>query len=275
MSAYVVKRRRARGLSYHFAAILASAVVLAFSGAYDTDNLTLVHRLTLFATVCGLLIGQASFIDGWLRRFFSEGLLPSLFSGVLTVGLTLIFMTFEVHALKYTPLLPKAPDPLLEFALFLAPFVVAGAGLVAFLKSPAAGRLAEIQPIEIGVERVLELSFHPVIAGFLPPPDPEQLAGWPDEPVLRIVSQDHYLEVTTASGTSFIRGRMRDALARLADREGVRPHRSWWVSVSEVSAIGKRGRDRVLELRDGAEAPVARGRWKQIKARLPELDPGV
>jgi len=270
VSGHVVKRHSANGLSRWIAAVMTLAVILTFSGAYDTDDLTVAHRLALFTALCGLLIGQAWLLDEWFRRILGGGPAKTLFAGIFTLALTLALMTFEVHALKYTPLLPKAPDPLFEFALFLSPFVISLAGLVVFLKSPAARAVATLEPLEISYDKALELVEHPVIAGLLPPPEPEALAEWPAGPVLRVISQDHYLEVVTASGKTLIRGRMKDALARLDGEEGVRPHRSWWVRVSEVQAVIRRGRDHVLQLDDGVEAPVARGRWKQVRVQLEE-----
>ncbi|WP_375207602.1 LytTR family DNA-binding domain-containing protein [Hyphococcus sp.] len=273
MSAHVVKRRPQGGQGRWIAAVATLAIILAFSDAYDTDDLTVAHRLTLFTMICGLLIGQAWLLDEWFRRIFSNSAAGRMLAGGITVALTLVLMTLEVHALKYTPLLPKAPDPLFEFALFLSPFVISLAALVVFVKSPAARAVAELEPLEIGYERMLELSAHPVIAGLLPPPAPEAIAEWPVEPVMTVVSQDHYIEITTASGRSLIRGRMKDALARLSGEDGIRPHRSWWVRASEVCAVVRRGRDRMLMLRDGVEAPVARARWKRVRLEL--LEAGV
>ena len=264
-----MKRHPHFGSSRWIAAVATLAIILTFSGAYDTDDLSVVHRLCLFTVVCGLLIAQTWLLDEWIGRLFTNSAVQRMLAAAVTIFLILILMTFEVHLLKYTPLLPKARDPLLEFALFMSPFVISLAGLVIFLKSPAARAVADFEPIEIGYERVLELSAHPVIAGLLPPPT--ALTEWPSEPVLRVVGQDHYLEVVTESGNMLIRGRMKDALAQLENESGLHPHRSWWVRASQIDAVIRQGRDRTLVLRDGAEAPIARARWKRIKAALSEI----
>lgn len=271
MSGHVVKRHARGGQGRWIAAVATLAIFLSFSGAFDTDNLSVAHRLVLFTVICGLLVAHAWFIDEMFGRYFNRGAPAAILTGILTAALTLVLITIELHALKYTPLLPKAHDPLPEFALFLSPFVLSLAGLVVFLKSPAVKIVAEIEPLEIGYERVIELSAHPIIAGLLPPPQPDALEDWPQERVLRVVSQDHYLEAVTPSGRRLIRGRMKDAVALLEGEAGLHPHRSWWVRASEVSAVVRRGRDRVLVLRDGVEVPVARARWKRIKAALTGL----
>ena len=272
MSGFVVKRPRGKYLAYYAASIGALAVILSVSGAYDTDNLSLVHRLTLFAVVSGLLIIQASALDGVCRNIFYGGFLMRCAAALITMLITLALMTLELHALKFTPLLPKPPDPLLPFALFLAPVVGAGVGLVVLFKSPDAARVAVLEPLEIGYEKILELSEHPVVSGLLPPPAPEALADWPTQAVEQVVSRDHYLEIQTAAGRQLIRGRMKDALARLKSQDGVQPHRSWWIRADQIRRMSRRGRDFVLVLTDGVEIPVARGRLQAIRKRLEQLD---
>lgn len=272
MTDYVVKRHRLNLAGRYAAGVAALAVVLTVSGAYDTDDLSIAHRLTLFAVIGVLLVGQASWMIGRFVRIFGTGAGGMMLTGLSSLIATLALMTVELHALKFTPLLPKTPDPLFEFALFLLPLVGAAVGFLVFIRSPAAKIMLERAPLELDYEPVRKLGATTRIAGLLAPPRAMPLAGWPSGTVLRVVSRDHYLEIVTDCANAMIRGRMKDALAQLEGNEGIRSHRSWWVRADQVKAIIPRGRDYFLELADGAEAPVARGRWKKVKKLLAESD---
>jgi len=84
--------------------------------------------------------------------------------------------------------------------------------------------------------------------------------------VLPVRAHDHYIEIVAASGKSFVRGRMADALRALSGADGVQPHRSWWVARAEIAGARRAGRDYVLLTRDGAEIPVARSRVAALRA---------
>lgn len=270
MTDYVVKRRRLDLAGRYAAGVAALAIVLTVSGAYDTEDLSIAHRLGLFAVIGALLVGQSAWMIGRFERVFGTGAGGMMLTALSSLIATLALLTVELHALKYTPLLPKAPDPLFEFALFLAPLVGAAVGFLVFIRSPVAKIMLERAPLELDYEPVRKLSATTRIAGLLAPPRATPLAGWPQGVVLRVVSRDHYLEIVTDSTRAMIRGRMKDALALLPGDDGIRSHRSWWVRADQVKAIIPRGRDYFLQLADGAEAPVARGRSKKVRQLLDE-----
>jgi DNA-binding LytR/AlgR family response regulator len=59
---------------------------------------------------------------------------------------------------------------------------------------------------------------------------------------------------------------MRDAVGRLAGADGMQVHRSWWVARKAVSEARREGRDVILVLADGREAPVGRDRLRALQA---------
>jgi DNA-binding LytR/AlgR family response regulator len=85
--------------------------------------------------------------------------------------------------------------------------------------------------------------------------------------VLWVHASDHYLEVATPSTKAFVRARMRDAVARLRDRDGLQIHRSWWVARDAVRQIRRDGRDHIVILHHGEEVPVGRSRVRALRAR--------
>lgn len=239
---------------------LIGAVLLAASGAFDSDEIALAHRLGLWLVVALLGVGQTLVLDGLIAPRMSG----RFFAGAAVAAGVVALMTLELHALKYTPLLPYPPDPLLEFAAFLAPPIGAIAAIVILTRVAAPERLASRLALSGSQREPAQLGYDNVIAGYLPAPT--ALSDWPSAPVLWVRADDHYLEVATAAGRRFLRGRMKDALRRLGSAEGLQPHRSWWVARSEITGVRRQGRDYVIETSNGVDIPVARPRASVLKA---------
>ena len=263
MSEFVVNGppNNRRDVTLHVGGIAALTLVLVTSGAFDSDNLPLARRLLMFGVISALLVAQASAIAGLVRRYSGSSLIETATAAIFSLVTTLLLMTIEVHLLKATVVVPYEPDPLPDFALFLAPFVIPVGALVLCLKW-------------FGVARRDSPSVSSV--GSLTPPEPcdtsppmlALIENWPREPILRIRAADHYLEIWTAGGISLVRGRMRDALRRVSQTAGIQPHRSWWVAISEIVRIERRGRDWFLIMKDGTRLPVARGRAALVRLSL-------
>jgi hypothetical protein len=190
-----------------------------------------------------------------------------LAAGGLALTGTLFLMTVELDALKSTPLLPKRHDPFWEFLLFLAPLVLAVGGFVLVLRH-IAGPVPQ-GLVERAGEAMRQIALRPVIAGLLPAPDRRATdhEAWPAGRVLLVEAQDHYLDVTAETGRVFLRGRMRDAVARLRGAGGLQVHRSWWVALDQIAGIEREGRDHEIRLTDGRRIPVGRSRIRQLRAR--------
>jgi len=76
--------------------------------------------------------------------------------------------------------------------------------------------------------------------------------------ILAVAAEDHYLRVHTPLGSDLILYRFGDALADLADADGLRVHRSWWVARAAVAACRREGERTVLDLSNGLTVPVSR-----------------
>jgi len=151
---------------------LALAVLMTASGAFNTDQFALPHRFALWALVALLTVGQTLALDAlFCARLRSRSIARASVAGLAVLGV-IGLMTFELHALKFTPLLPYEPDPLLEFALFLAPPIGAIGAVVALqrvLSSPERAAPPMRAPAR--------LAFQSRIAGYLPPPPRARLAA--------------------------------------------------------------------------------------------------
>ena len=84
--------------------------------------------------------------------------------------------------------------------------------------------------------------------------------------LLAIENEDHYVRVHTALGSTLLLMRMRDAVAELADIDGLRVHRGWWVARAAVAQVLRRDRAMALRLVNGLEVPVARNEVPAIRA---------
>jgi len=244
-----------REVSGYLAGAVLLAVVMTASGAFDTDEIGVPHRMALWLVVSALMVSQTLVLDGLIAPRLPASIGGRIGAGALSVLGVIVLMTFELHALKYTPLLSKAPDPLWDFALFLVPPVGSVAGFVVLT------RILAPEGLQPGLPQTKVLMDTPSSdvrrKTGMPEPDPQ---GWPSGPILSVRAHDHYLEIAAAGRRSFVRGRMSDALHRLAGEDGIQPHRSWWVARSEIARIRRQGRDYVLETHDGTEIPVGRSR---------------
>lgn len=232
--------------------------LLTASDAFETGHLGLFHQLALWSVVTILLVTQVSLIHLYLQRYLSNSLAPKGTAVILTIIATVLLMTVELHWLKFTPLLPKHPDPLLEFLLFLAPPVIAMAGLILAFQFLAF-------PSPIGLKPTTRSRTH-----YGPPAgeagnSQELTSILGNKAAQHIQAQDHYLEIVFEGGKELVRARMKDAVAHLTSAEGVQIHRSHWVAYRFMQRVVKDGRDYKLVLKNGATVPVARSRVSSLR----------
>ena len=233
--------------------------VLAFAfssaGAFDTDELGVPHRLALWTVVAFLMLTQPWLIEYGLSRLVPRTRTWRWASLIFAVLLCNLALTLELHALKSTPLLPKANDPLVDFFVFLAPVVMPIALLVLLLKRGFAGRVV-LAPPEDGAPGLL-----------VSPGLGDWQTGWEAKDLLFVRAEDHYLEIRTARTRHYVRGRLSDALEKLHGQDGEQVHRSWWVADRAVAQARRQNRDIKLTLTSGETVPVSRSRTEAVRAR--------
>lgn len=251
---------RRPGLIAAAAGVAGLTIIMSFAGAYDTDDYGLVHRLLLWLVVSGLIVGQAVALHEAFARLFARAgprRAADWRPAATALAAVVPLLAIELHLLKFTPLLPKAPDPFLPFVAFVTPAVAPAAAFAIAAKIYFA--LAE--------PRRLDQPSDAAAAGAAPTKT-GPFADWPSAPVMTVKAYDHYLEVATAGRTHFVRGRMKDAVATLAGADGLQIHRSWWAARDAVARIESSGRDKVAVLKDGRRAPVARARLRAVAALI-------
>ena len=269
MSIFVADRRCLSGLADRLAqdhssrilvanglVVICLVCLLTIRDAFETHQLNLFHQLSLWAVVCLLLVTQLNFLEKLLQNQFSESPYTKVLASLGAIILTVFLMTIELHGMKFTPLLPKQPDPLFEFLIFVAPPVVAMAMIVLALKylsypNAKAETVSAFSPTSDETKKLGD--GHQDLAELIR-----------NNHVLHVYSDDHYLKIECEEGAHFVRGRMKDALAYLREIDGVQTHRSHWVSRSHLRRVFREGRDFKVMLRDGSIIPVARSRASQL-----------
>jgi len=83
--------------------------------------------------------------------------------------------------------------------------------------------------------------------------------------VLCLRMEDHYVRVHTLSGSRLVEGPLERVVASLGEAEGLRVHRSWWVSRAAVAAVEAEGRNLRLRLTNGLRAPVSRASVAKLR----------
>jgi len=90
--------------------------------------------------------------------------------------------------------------------------------------------------------------------------------------LVSVSSQDHYVRIKTKNEESMVRARLSDLIGQLGGQPGIQPHRSHWVSRQAVAGIVSRRGQKFLELHDGSQIPIARGRIGDVRAWLENPD---
>lgn len=86
--------------------------------------------------------------------------------------------------------------------------------------------------------------------------------------LLAMEAEDHDLRVHTSVGSDLLLMRMRDAVTELAPPDGLRVHRSRWVTRTGVERAARNGTGLALPLRSGLTVPVARAQRRAVREWL-------
>ncbi|MGB3625922.1 MAG: LytTR family DNA-binding domain-containing protein [Henriciella sp.] len=80
-----------------------------------------------------------------------------------------------------------------------------------------------------------------------------------------VSSEDHYCRVHTSLGSELILIRLADVERELASVDGLRVHRSWWVSRKGIADSAREGGRITLKLHSGEDVPVSRSYQSDVK----------
>ncbi|MEX0341720.1 MAG: LytTR family DNA-binding domain-containing protein [Erythrobacter sp.] len=83
--------------------------------------------------------------------------------------------------------------------------------------------------------------------------------------IIALSAEDHYVRVIGDGREELVLISMSEATALMPPDTGLLVHRSWWVARSSVVDVVKSGRDSRIDLENGLQVPVARGRQALLK----------
>ncbi|MGD9979154.1 MAG: LytTR family DNA-binding domain-containing protein [Hyphomonadaceae bacterium] len=227
----------------------AVGVFLAFVGALNTDELSMLIRLIYWVPLMlgGALLGHA--IALLLSKIPQARVNDWVFGGVLSLLMALP-ATFAVWG--YTSLVLGTWMPLANLPFLFGSVLVmccAMTALMMLVNRPSRATHAPAPGAAAPEVRFIER---------LPP----KLKG---AVLYAVSSEDHYLRLHTSKGADLILMRLADAISELDGLEGAQTHRSWWVARDAVEGARRDGDRVTLLLRGGVEAPVSRPNVKPLR----------
>jgi len=242
------------------AAAVFAALLLSTAGVFDTEAVRFGPRLLYWLAIAAVSTLSFQLFQVMLRAFFS-GIDEVWLRLAGWVVLTLPLNTVAVLGCKIL----FGGVPSLNGFLLLLPGM---ASILAALQMTLIGfearrSQAEVRPVpELPAESLPATGLHHLL------PLPLQRSR-----VHAVKAEDHYVRVYTENGQALIRMRMSDAVALLPNRDGLRPHRSWWVAKDAIASMERAGGRTILKLRDGTTIPVSRSAKPQLGPRFAASGP--
>ena len=250
-------------------------LIALYLGAYTVicplgvDNLTWTQRtayLGLCSALCAPLCYAEYVVTLYVTRFWSPpNITLAVFATTFIATPTATAVAYGVDTLLFPPVLVPADLPTVY--LFLTISVLICGAVVHYLVSQRfrdeptgdawTETLSETASPEAADDRVA--SRVPTLRD-APEPRSRFLRRMPAEAgqdIIYLKMSDHYVEVVTATGHCTLLMRFADAVHELAN-EGIRVHRSYWVSLRHVNGWTKRNQRMFLRLTGGHMVPVSR-----------------
>lgn len=232
-----------RSWALYFGVAAAAGAFLAFVGAFGTEAYATRYAYWLTAIIGGAIVGQAA-------RFAITNLAkPSTPLWLICALIALIVSIPGVLFVEGLRTVFFGKHFSWESAVSLTGAVAAISGAMTALF------------FLLGTARVRATKPGPAPPRFLDRLPPK-LRG---AALYAVEAEDHYLRLHTSKGQDLILLRLTDAIAELDGLEGLQPHRSWWVARDGLADVKRADGKVTLILKDGAEAPVARGAVRALK----------
>ena len=223
-------------------------------------------RLLLFAAAAGGTIGLIGFLSGDLLICLFDWTAMIMIGTVLVAGLLP-----RMIRLGRRLGLPLGVAAALAIALTAAPIGAVAALFSAWAWPNEVGRMA---PADWYIRTLLVETF--IVAGWTMLEQARRARAtdttFPPLPSLTAVSdvlclqmEDHYVRIHRPHGSTIELMPMKAAIARYGRSEGLRVHRSWWVTRDAIRRVEREGRNWRLVLEGGLVVPVARNSIAQVR----------
>jgi hypothetical protein len=249
----------ARRIAIELLVAVMIGALLGLLGPFDTYSMGVGPRMAywIFMIIAGLAIFRPTLIaSDWLAaelswpEWVAGGVAIAIGSLPLTLLIAWLFNGFDLaRALRFAGL------PVLYGQVLLISVLTNGAYRAIFrtavLVPPVPQPLVAPEP-SAAIERTASSFDERLPAGF--------------GPLLALSSEDHYVRAHSATATTLILIRLRDAITELDPAaDGMQVHRSWWVARQAVTGHQRSDRALRIVLSNGLEVPVSRDRIASLK----------
>ncbi len=223
--------------------LLAVAIVLAIAAPFRTsEELTFPQLLAYWSAICVTTYFPATFVSMFVAvSLLQKGVaeLPSWAAGGLAASFPVvaIILALNVFVVGFSGV---GRPPLWVLTLQCGAISLAVVAVHYMLRPPARNA---------GEDETTPSPVNPLL---------ERLPVSKRGPVLHMSMQDHYVQVTTTSGTELVLMRLADAIAAMPPEDGLQIHRSHWIAIAHVKAVDVAKGQRSVTMSDGTVLPVSR-----------------
>ncbi|MDD9908096.1 MAG: LytTR family DNA-binding domain-containing protein [Ahrensia sp.] len=235
--------------------MLAVIAILAVAAPFNTGDvlgfpglLTYWGAITVSTFFLAMLVSAG--VGQWATRHGAPELLAWLIGGAAS-SIPVFALVSTVNALVMGFSKPVAAA---WFGFYLNVLAISMAvSIIYYLAQMGRGSRPEVPPMSAAVE------IDPFLARL-----PKEIGA----DLISLQAQDHYLKVTTTRGNAMILMRLSDAEKELSGAEGLRVHRSWWVSRKHVTDLSRDQNRPILTMSDGQTVPVSRTYLRSVRDAL-------
>lgn len=246
--------------------------VVAFSGPFGTyDTASLSTRLLYWSAVVAVAIFGSQIVRVFVRRWLGTEVFwkPAL----ITAGIMALLLAqpLRMVSLKIAGNMSGLVPPFHEvvFMVFICGMGM-GALRTLLVEPPLPSPPAKDAPLP-AAQAAGDAPPAPALPAPAAEPAPRLLnrlePGLRGE-VIRLEVDDHYVMVITDQGVSKLLMRMGDAIEALEGTNGMRVHRSHWVSFDAVTGHEVEKGRLFLIMADGSRVPVSRSQRPEVSDRM-------
>ncbi|RPE71888.1 LytTR family transcriptional regulator [Pacificibacter maritimus] len=233
------------------AALIATGILVGLAGPFGTESaMRLAPRVLYWLVVVQVTFASGTLVSAYIANTHMARRLPGWASAALAGLLIGLVVSIEIFAFNWA-IFNISP---FEQSYFLPLFI--NTLVVSVVVRMAIAVVLNEQPAPHKTSAPIA---QPNPDSGPAPQDTPLLARLPFDKRGAIISlsvKDHYVDVTTTSGTEMILIRLADAIREAGD--GFQVHRSHWVAREHVTAVRRDGAKAVIKTSDGRDIPVSR-----------------
>lgn len=234
---------------FNFALWIILSVVLTVAGPFGTFEIASLGLLLFYWTTVVITSSMLGYQSAYVSRYLTKRRHPVLTDLVTTAFMVVTFAPFNYYFTKLIIVMESADGPTLPemmgYVAGIAFAILTGRRFIPGLEE------------QNYLPRTHD-SNQPRLLRRLPQSDRAR--------VLRISSQDHFVDVVTEKGSTRLRMRLVDAIDEMDGVSGYCTHRSHWVAESAIKIVSKDNGKPMVQLENGDQVPISRKYRSDLEA---------